>query len=223
MKKTLLISLGIALALPTYSQQAATKPADNAAAAKQAATNSLYQRRPAADKKPAASTEQPAANAEKPADKPAAAGAAGGNALDTFMKGTKDLQASFTQTVYNKRGEETSKGQMWVAKPGKFYWDYQSPNPQKIISNGKKVYHYDIDLEQISIRGRDELVGDVAVELLNGEDNISRNYNIDRVVKNLTPPRLQKWVGNGVTYRLNPARKNTMPSGSSLTATASAP
>ena len=163
MKKTLLISLGIALALPTYSQQAATKPADNAAAAKQAATNSLYQRRPAADKKPAASTEQPAANAEKPADKPAAAGAAGGNALDTFMKGTKDLQASFTQTVYNKRGEETSKGQMWVAKPGKFYWDYQSPNPQKIISNGKKVYHYDIDLEQISIRGRDELVGAAAV------------------------------------------------------------
>lgn len=206
MKKTLLISLGIALALPAYSQQAATKPADNAAAAKQAATNSLYQRRPATDKKPAASTEQPAANAEKPADKPAAAAssAAGGNALDTFMKGTKDLQASFTQTVYNKRGEETSKGRMWVAKPGKFYWDYQSPNPQKIISNGKKVYHYDIDLEQISIRGRDELVGDVAVELLNGEDNISRNYNIDRVVKNLTPPRLQKWVGNGVTYRLKP-------------------
>ena len=57
MKKTLLISLSIALALPAYSQQAATKPADNAAAAKQAATNSLYQRRPAADKKPTASTE----------------------------------------------------------------------------------------------------------------------------------------------------------------------
>ena len=204
MKKTLLISLGIALALPTYSQQAATKPADNAAAAKQAATNSLYQRRPAADKKPAASTEQPAANAEKPADKPAAAGAAGGNALDTFMKGTKDLQASFTQTVYNKRGEETSKGQMWVAKPGKFYWDYQSPNPQKIISNGKKVYHYDIDLEQISVRSRSELVGDVAVELLNGEDNVSRNYKVERTVKNLAPARLQKWVGNGVTYRLKP-------------------
>ena len=198
MKKTLLIGLGIALALPAYSQQAATKPTDNAAAAKQAATNPLYQRRPAAEKKPAET-------AAKLTDKPAAATNTGsGNALDAFMKGTKDLQASFTQTVYSKRGEETSKGQMWVAKPGKFYWDYQSPNPQKIISNGKKVYHYDIDLEQISIRGRDELVGDVAVELLNGEDNISRNYNIDRVVKNLTPPRLQKWVGNGVTYRLKP-------------------
>ncbi|WP_298640700.1 outer-membrane lipoprotein carrier protein LolA [uncultured Cardiobacterium sp.] len=199
MKKTLLLSLTIALALPAYSQQAATKSADNAAAAKQAATNSLYQRRPAAEKKPAET-------AAKPADKPAAAATntGSGNALDTFMKGTKDLQANFTQTVYNKRGEETSKGQMWVAKPGKFYWDYQSPNPQKIISNGTKVYHYDIDLEQISIRGRDELVGDVAVELLNGDDNISRNYNIDRVVKNLTPPRLQKWVGNGVTYRLKP-------------------
>ena len=204
MKKTLLISLSIALALPAYSQQAATKPADNAAAAKQAATNSLYQRRPAADKKPTASTEQPTANTEKPADKPAAAGVTEGNALDAFMRGTKDLQASFTQTVYNKRGEETSKGQMWVAKPGKFYWDYQSPNPQKIISNGKKVYHYDIDLEQISVRSRSELVGDVAVELLNGEDNVSRNYKVERTVKNLAPARLQKYIGSGVSYRLKP-------------------
>jgi len=122
------------------------------------------------------------------------------------MRGTKDLQASFTQTVYNKRGQETSSGQMWVAKPGKFYWDYQRPNPQKIISNGKKVYHYDIDLEQISVRDRSELVGDVAVELLNGDDNISRNFQTNRTVKNLVPARLQKYAANGVAYRLKPKK-----------------
>ena len=120
------------------------------------------------------------------------------------MRGTKDLQANFTQTIYNKRGTETSEGKMWVAKPGKFYWDYQRPNPQKIISNGKKVYHYDIDLEQISVRSRSELVGDVAVELLNGEDNVSRNYKVERTVKNLAPARLQKYIGSGVSYRLKP-------------------
>ena len=123
------------------------------------------------------------------------------------MRGTKDLQAGFTQSVYSKRGTESSQGQMWVAKPGKFYWDYQNPHPQKIISNGKKVYHYDIELEQISIRNRNELVGDVAVELLNGDDNISRNFQINRTVQNLVPPRLQKYAANGVAYRLKPKKK----------------
>jgi len=137
---------------------------------------------------------------------PAAPAANDANALESFMRGTKDLQASFTQTVYNKRGQETSSGQMWVAKPGKFYWDYQRPNPQKIISNGKKVYHYDIDLEQISVRDRSELVGDVAVELLNGDDNISRNFQTNRTVKNLVPARLQKYAANGVAYRLKPKK-----------------
>ncbi|MDO4643225.1 MAG: outer membrane lipoprotein carrier protein LolA [Cardiobacteriaceae bacterium] len=125
-------------------------------------------------------------------------------ALDTFMQGTKDLQANFVQTVYSKRGAESSQGKMWIAKPGKFYWDYQKPNAQKIISNGKKVYHYDLDLEQISVRNRDELVGDIAVELLNGDNNMTRNFKINRVVKNLAPARLQKQIGNGVAYRLLP-------------------
>ena len=219
MKKHLTAALlGLALILPAAHAAPETPAKDKKPAAAAKATKPAA-KKPANDKPFAAAVKQPAANNDKPvaaavkqpaepqaaaAPQTAAPAASEGNALDAFMRGTKDLQANFTQTIYSKRGTEASEGKMWVAKPGKFYWDYQRPNPQKIISNGKKVYHYDIDLEQISIRGRDELVGDVAVELLNGEDNISRNYNIDRVVKNLTPPRLQKWVGNGVTYRLKP-------------------
>ena len=202
------------------TKPAAKKPANDkpfAAAVKQPAANSdkpfaAAVKQPAepqaAAAAPAANNDKPFAAAVKQPAEPQAAAAAPaaseGNALDAFMRGTKDLQANFTQTIYSKRGTEASEGKMWVAKPGKFYWDYQRPNPQKIISNGKKVYHYDIDLEQISVRSRSELVGDVAVELLNGDDNVSRNYKVERTVKNLAPSRLQKYIGSGVSYRLKP-------------------
>ena len=188
---------------PATNPPAATKEKPFAAAVKQPATKATNDK-PAADKP---TRERPFGAATRPDPQhPAAPAANDANALESFMRGTKDLQASFTQTVYNKRGQETSSGQMWVAKPGKFYWDYQRPNPQKIISNGKKVYHYDIDLEQISVRDRSELVGDVAVELLNGDDNISRNFQTNRTVKNLVPARLQKYAANGVAYRLKPKK-----------------
>lgn len=203
---------------PATNPPATTKEKPFAAAVKQPATKATNDK-PAADKPtrerpfgaatrtaPAAAATTAAATAPEPQQPAAAPATNDANALESFMRGTKDLQASFTQTVYNKRGQETSSGQMWVAKPGKFYWDYQRPNPQKIISNGKKVYHYDIDLEQISVRDRSELVGDVAVELLNGDDNISRNFQTNRTVKNLVPARLQKYAANGVAYRLKPKK-----------------
>lgn len=203
---------------PATNPPAATKEKPFAAAVKQPATKATNDK-PAADKPtrerpfgaatrtaPAAAATTAAATAPEPQQPAAAPATNDANALESFMRGTKDLQASFTQTVYNKRGQETSSGQMWVAKPGKFYWDYQRPNPQKIISNGKKVYHYDIDLEQISVRDRSELVGDIAVELLNGDDNISRNFQTNRTVKNLVPARLQKYAANGVAYRLKPKK-----------------
>lgn len=134
--------------------------------------------------------------------------AAGSNisrsALAVYMQGTKDLKADFIQLVYSKRGTEKSSGRMWIAKPNKFYWDYQQPDPQKIISNGKVVYHYDIGLEQISVRRQDELVGGIAVKLLNGKDDISANYHVTTVAKTNAPLHLQKYVGQGVVYRLLP-------------------
>lgn len=180
-------------------------PAPQAAGTGPSRENPFGIAKPAAPAAAATATTAPAAAAANQAPEKAPANDA--NALDAFMRGTKDLQAGFTQSVYSKRGTESSQGQMWVAKPGKFYWDYQNPHPQKIISNGKKVYHYDIELEQISIRNRNELVGDVAVELLNGDDNISRNFQINRTVQNLVPPRLQKYAANGVAYRLKPKKK----------------
>ena len=130
------------------------------------------------------------------------------NALTRYLLDTRDLQGAFTQTVYGGRGEQKTTGQMWMAKPGKFYWDYQTPSQQVIVSDGKKVIHYDVDLEQIAVRSRDELVGDVAMELLNGNPNLGDKFNISTIVRNKAPARLQGLVGAGGTvYQLRPKKE----------------
>lgn len=151
----------------------------------------------------------PAATDKAPADNGSGVKLSGArdNALTRFLLETRDLQGSFTQTVYGGRGEQKTTGQMWIAKPGKFYWDYQKPSQQIIVSDGKKVIHYDVDLEQIAVRSRDELVGDVAMELLNGNPNLGDKFNISTIVRNKAPVRLQGVVQSGGTvYQLRPKK-----------------
>ncbi|MBP3194817.1 MAG: outer membrane lipoprotein chaperone LolA [Cardiobacteriaceae bacterium] len=122
--------------------------------------------------------------------------------LINYLSSTKSLQGKFTQEVQSAQGVESSQGEMKIAKPNKFYWDYQSPNKQKIISNGEKVWQYDIDLEQVSIRKRDELVGGAAMNVLSGA-NPEASFNIT-VADKSTLPSILNGVNADKFYRLTP-------------------
>lgn len=133
------------------------------------------------------------------------ANAAVSDELQNYFAATQDLQSDFKQTVYSQRGGENSQGKLWVSKPGKFYLDYQGKNAQKIISNGSKVWQYDIELEQIAIRGRDELVGNVAMDLLSGTRQLQELFNYQLMTDHLQAPMaLQTLVKGGELYRLTP-------------------
>ncbi len=124
--------------------------------------------------------------------------------LTVYFRDTRDLHAAFTQKVYSHRGEETSSGEVWLTRPGKFYWDYRRPDHQKIISDGKAVYHYDLDLEQISVRPREELVGAVAIQVLSGEIALDEAFLIREQAFDKTPEVLRGYGENGRIYRLTP-------------------
>ncbi|SUO93508.1 outer membrane lipoprotein chaperone LolA [Suttonella ornithocola] len=126
--------------------------------------------------------------------------------LEKYFQQTKDLQGDFVQAVYSSRGQEKSTGKMWLSKPGKFYWDYQTPDRQKIISNGKKVWQYDLDLEQISVRKKDELVGDIAIRILTGESKLTDVFNVVAVSPKQAPTILHKVAQNADVYHLTPKK-----------------
>ncbi|MEO6102782.1 MAG: outer membrane lipoprotein chaperone LolA [Pseudoxanthomonas sp.] len=76
--------------------------------------------------------------------------------LNSFTAGLKGLDGQFTQQVYDTKGKlkETSSGRVALSAPRLFRWEYVKPYPQLIVADGSKVWVYDPDLQQVTVRGQ---------------------------------------------------------------------
>lgn len=104
-------------------------------------------------------------------------------ALDAYLKDFRTLTANFTQTVTNEKGKviENSAGVVYLQRPGKFRWDYQSPYEQSIIGDGKKVWIYDKDLEQVTIKPMEKVMGSTPALILGSDTNIEENFTVEEL------------------------------------------
>ncbi|WP_407276659.1 outer membrane lipoprotein chaperone LolA [Halothiobacillus sp. DCM-1] len=73
--------------------------------------------------------------------------------LTDFVHALKTFSADFIQQQVNARGQKqpASTGSFVLARPGKFYWEYQSPYVQKLIARDGTLWVYDPDLKQVTI------------------------------------------------------------------------
>ncbi|MEG0185780.1 MAG: outer membrane lipoprotein chaperone LolA, partial [Stenotrophomonas sp.] len=93
----------------------------------------------------------------------AAAGSAWAGARDdlkTFTTGLKGLDGQFSQQVFDSRGKvkESTSGRVALSAPRLFRWEYVRPHEQLIVADGKKVWMFEPDLEQATVReqGKEE-------------------------------------------------------------------
>ena len=102
--------------------------------------------------------------------------------LKAFLSSTKTITANFKQVLINEAGDpfQTSSGLFYLQRPGKFRWDYTKPFQQQIISTTGKVWFYDTDLEQVTIKKLEESVGSTPALLLSGDVPLEDNYNIEQ-------------------------------------------
>ncbi|HUN73491.1 MAG TPA: outer membrane lipoprotein chaperone LolA [Steroidobacteraceae bacterium] len=83
---------------------------------------------------------------------------AGANALDRFLDGLQSLRASFSQTVSDVHGHviEQSTGTLVVLRPGRFRWEIHTQGQegagQLIIDDGRNLWYYDRDLQQVTVK-----------------------------------------------------------------------
>lgn len=67
----------------------------------------------------------------------------------------KSFSADFRQIVSNKRfGSKESSGQVTLQKPGMMYWQYDKPQKKKIIADGKSLWIFDQQTNQVLINPR---------------------------------------------------------------------
>lgn len=100
--------------------------------------------------------------------------------LKAFLANTKSLSADFKQVLLNEAGQpvRTSYGSFYLQRPGKFRWDYLKPFSQQIISDSGKVWFYDTDLEQVTVKKVDESLGSTPALLLSGEVSLDDNFTM---------------------------------------------
>lgn len=101
--------------------------------------------------------------------------------LTDFLAKTKSLSADFKQVSLNEAGVpfRTSYGVFYLQRPGKFRWNYEKPFSQEIVASAGKVYFYDTDLEQVTIKKLDESLGSTPALLLSGDISLENNFVIE--------------------------------------------
>ncbi len=74
--------------------------------------------------------------------------------LDAFAHGLHALRGDFSQTVYDSHGNVTgtSHGTLALEAPRLFRWQVAGPYKQLIVADGKKVWVYEPDLQQVTVR-----------------------------------------------------------------------
>lgn len=101
--------------------------------------------------------------------------------LNTQLKAFSSLSAQFSQTVTNAKGKQLYKvtGNMQVQKPNQLYWEARAPMPQIIVADGKKLWIYDQDLNQVTVKPITKELEATPALLLSGKlEQIAQRYQV---------------------------------------------
>ena len=111
---------------------------------------------------------------------PAVATAAGVDLLKSFVSQTASAKARFAQMVLDKNLKmlQQATGTMQFSRPGKFRWEYEKPYEQTIVGDGSRLWIYDKDLNQVTVRKLDQALGASPAALLAGSNEIEQSYTL---------------------------------------------
>lgn len=106
--------------------------------------------------------------------------AGGIDKLHRFLDTTKTLRADFAQIVVAKNGRkpQQSTGVMMFARPGKFRWQIEKPYSQLLVGDGEKVWIYDPELRQVTVRKVGAALGGTPAALLAGDNTLEKNFTL---------------------------------------------
>lgn len=112
-----------------------------------------------------------------------APGLAAANGLDDFLAfnaATKSATARFDQVVYDRKGVavDRSSGTFAFARPGKFRWAYEKPHRELLVSDGARLWIYDPDLAQVTVKRVDQAISSTPAALLAGRDDITALFTL---------------------------------------------
>lgn len=100
--------------------------------------------------------------------------------LKTFVSEVKAASGAFSQYTVGDKGQTRPKqtGEFAFERPGRFRWLVKQPYEQSIISDGKQLYQYDPDLNQVTERKVDEAIGTSPAAILFGSGSLEQAFDV---------------------------------------------
>lgn len=98
----------------------------------------------------------------------------------TFFSDLNTLQADFHQEVINSEDllQQTSDGQVWIQRPGKFRWNYETPYKQQLVADGERLWSYDEDLAQATVQPIEKVLSATPAMLLSGNEPLEQVFHM---------------------------------------------
>lgn len=113
--------------------------------------------------------------------------------LARFTRGLKGLEGEFTQQVYdaNGRRKESSAGKVAVSAPRLFRWEYTTPFVQLVVADGEKVWIYEPDLQQATVKPQGEEERNSPLVALFEPARLERQFDVS---EDATPSDGLQWM-----------------------------
>jgi len=100
--------------------------------------------------------------------------------LRQFVDASRSAQGEFEQTVRSASGRkpQQASGSFVFARPGKFRWSYDRPYPQLLVSDGDKLWSWDRDLNQVTVKRLGDALGSTPAAILAGSGDLDRDFEL---------------------------------------------
>jgi outer membrane lipoprotein carrier protein len=101
------------------------------------------------------------------------------SALEQAQRKVTDLKATFRQTAVNKALNQTieARGTLYLKKPGRLRWEYQTPTPQEIVSDGTRLWIYTPELKQVNVSAAPAALVGPAGSFLQGLGQVREHFD----------------------------------------------
>lgn len=98
--------------------------------------------------------------------------------VEQFVNDIETLQGRFEQSLLNADGEviERTSGTLKIQRPGQFRWSYSEPYEQELVADGRNIWSYDVDLEQVTVKPQQEALANTPALLLGGSEEAMQQF-----------------------------------------------
>jgi len=103
--------------------------------------------------------------------------------LSEVRQDLSGLEAVFVQyeLVNDVEKVDLNTGRVWMQSPDRFRWHYKDPIEQLIVADGKQVWVYDEDLEQVTVKAQSNELNPIYVII--NDDKSQQHYDIKHEIQ----------------------------------------